>query len=602
MLIFDLESDGFLRVMTKIHCLHILDTATGKEYRFDNQAVHEGVKMLHDQEVCGHNIIKFDIPAIQKIFPGFRVKKAWDTLIWAQLQYPNLIDGDIKRVQAGTMPRDCIKKHSLKAYGYRMGILKGTFGETTDWKEWSQGMSDYCWQDVLVTLALYEKLSKAGTSPQALELELKVATIISRQERHGFKFNRKKAVDLYAQLSQRRDELKEELQRVFRPWYKKGKEFTPKANNKRHGYVAGASMTKIKLTEFNPASRFHIADRLQKLFGWVPKEFTDDGQPKVDEDVLSKLHWPEAKLLSEYFVVQKRIGQLAEGDEDKAWLAVVEEGERIYGSVNSLGAVTRRMTHSFPNMAQVPACGKPYGAECRDLFFVDDGHVLVGADASGLELRCLAHFMGAFDGGAYAEIVLNGDIHTANQQAANLPTRNAAKRFIYAFLYGAGNELLGVLVSDEGANYSRQKFRQIGGKVKKKFMEGLPALNKLITAVQGRIKDGQQIRSLDGQPLHCRSAHSALNLLLQSAGALIMKQALVILDEDLQAAGFVPGVDYEFCANIHDEWQIEVFDPANADTVGRMACLAITKAGEHFKFRCRLDGEYKVGWSWKETH
>lgn len=584
-----------------MHCLHIYCTEKKKLYRFDKDRIAEGVKMLMNaKSICGHNIIKFDIPAIQKIYPMFKPKgEVIDTLIWAQLQYPNIYEGDMKRVANGQMPRKYTGKHSLAAYGYRLGILKGEFGETTDWAEWSQEMSDYCAQDVMVTLALYEKLAKSGTSKQALELEFKVATIIGRQERFGFKFDEKKAIALYSKLSQRRAFLLDELQKTFPPWYKKDKEFTPKGNNRRFGYIAGAPMTKVKLVEFNPSSRFHIADRLKKLFGWIPKEFTKDGQPKVDEDVLSKLVWPEAKLMAEYFTVQKRIGQVAEGDQ--AWLSHVENG-RIYGGVNSMGAVTRRMTHSNPNVAQVPSNKKPYGEECRDMFTVSTGSVLVGCDASGLELRVLAHYMGAFDGGAYAEIVLSGDIHTANQKAALLPTRDAAKRFIYAFLYGAGAELLGILVSDEGATYSRAKFRKIGSKVKKQFMAGLPALGSLINAVQGRVKAGESIRALDGQVLHCRSPHSALNLLLQSAGALVMKQALVILDEDLQSAGYRPGIDYEFVANIHDEFQIEVFNPNNADIVGRAACLAITKAGEHFNFRCRLDGAYNIGRSWKETH
>lgn len=551
--------------------------------------------------IVGHNIINFDIPAIQKVYPWFKPQgRILDTLIWCQLQYPTIYIGDQKRVAEGAFPKKLTGAHSLKAYGYRLGVLKGEFGESTDWQHWSQDMSDYCAQDVMVNVTLLERLLKAETSEQALDLELKVAEIISRQERFGFMFNRSEASKLYGRLSQRREEITEELLRVFKPWFKKEKEFTPKGNNKKLGYRSGCTLTKVKLTEFNPSSRQHIASRLKKLFGWKPKEFTPNGQPKIDETVLSKLPWPEAALLTEYFVVNKLIGQLAEGD--NAWLRKVGSDSRLHGRVMTLGAVTRRMTHSNPNLAQVPSNKKPFGAECRGLFTVADEHVLVGADASGLELRCLAHYMGAYDGGAYGDIVLHGDIHTANQKAAGLPTRDAAKRFIYAFLYGAGDILLGELVTDDHT-LGVQKHRRAGKKVRDQFMSGLPALNALVEAVQGRVNDGGQINSLDGQPLYSRSAHSALNLLLQSCGAIVMKRALVILDDDLQNIhGMTPGVDYEFVGNIHDEWQIEVFNPDNADLVGRAACTAITKAGEFYGFRCKLDGEYNVGKSWKDTH
>src|SRR5690606_31621074 len=184
-------------------------------------------------------------------------------------------------------------------------------------------------------------------------------------------------------------------------------------------------------------SRTHIYKRLKDKYNWKPKEFTEKGTPKVSEEVLESLPYPEAELLNEYLMIQKRISQLAEGH--SAWLKMVRPDGRIYGSVITNGAVTGRMTHNSPNLAQVPAVNVPYGKECRSLFTVPDDRVLVGADASGLELRCLAHYMARFDKGAYARELLEGDIHTANQKAAGLPTRDNAKTFIYAFLYGAGD-------------------------------------------------------------------------------------------------------------------------------------------------------------------
>ena len=200
--------------------------------------------------------------------------------------------------------------------------------------------------------------------------------------------------------------------------------------------------------------------------------------------------------------------------------------------------------------------------------------------------------MAKHDGGEYAKVILEGDIHSVNQSAAGLPTRDNAKTFIYAFLYGAGDAKLGSIVG---------KGRQAGAKLRSKFLAGLPALEKLVRGVKKRAAEKGYLIGLDGRKLHIRSDHAALNTLLQSAGALVMKKALVILDADLQAAGLVPGVHYEFLANVHDEWQIEV-DEDKAEFVGKTAQAAIRKAGDYFGFRCPLDGEFKIGRNWAETH
>ena len=617
MLVFDCETDGLLSELTTIHCLHLYDTERDKLFRYDKETIPEGIKQLEEADcICGHNILSFDIPAIKKLYPSFNHKgEQVDTLPWARLLHPEIAFTDIKRVKQRTMPKELAGKHKLAAWGYRLGEYKGDFGEETDWQEWSQEMSDYCVQDVMVTAKLVKYLESKPCSEEALQLEFDTTRILSRQIQYGVKFNVKKAVKLYATLCQAKEDIKGKMQVVFKPRYVKDKEFTPKRDNKRSGYRAGCSLTKIKLQEFNPGSRQQIGSRFKRSFGWKPLAFTPKGQPQIDETILSKMPWPEAHLLAEYFTVNKRTGQIAEGDDEKAWLKVVTPEGRIHGYVNPQGAITRRMTHSFPNLAQVPAVKKDkqgdlilgeaggYGAECRELFEVDPGHILVGCDASGLELRCLAHYMAAYDGGAYAEIVLHGDIHTANQKAAGLATRAQAKRFIYAFLYGAGDVLLGQLITEGDGNlYSETQYRRKGKQVRAKFMAGLPALSTLIERVKKRVDSGGKLKALDGQPLVCRSSHSALNLLLQSAGAIAMKKALVVLDADLQSEGFKPGIDYEFVINCHDELQIQVFNPSNGELVGLLARAAIRKAGEHFNFQCALDGEFKIGINWKETH
>lgn len=591
-LIFDLESDGFLDELTKIHVLSIYDCSTKKFLRFDQEKVPEGVKLLSQaDEIIGHNIINFDIPALQKVYPDFQpAGKVTDTLVWARLVFSDIKDIDFKLFNKNRLPGKYIGKHSLEAYGWRLGILKDDFHETTDWQEWSQEMSDYCEQDVAVTLALYEKLKSKGVSEEALELEHQVAHIIKRQVERGFYFDEDKAESLYVTLLKRKNELEESLKSLFPSWYEpNGKVFTPKRDNSRYGYKEGCPLTKIKLVEFNPSSRQHIYKCLIRKYGWKPQEFTNGGEPKVDDDILGSLPYPEAASLAEYLMIQKRLGQLAEGE--KAWLKLVKD-HRIHGEVITNGAVTGRMTHMNPNVAQVPAVRAPYGKDCRELFRASPDYTLVGCDASGLELRCLAHFMAPYDGGEYAKVILEGDIHTVNQEAAGLPTRDNAKTFIYAFLYGAGDEKIGQIVGGG---------KKEGKRLKSEFLKKTPALKNLKDAIEKAIKDRGYLKGLDGRHLHIRSAHSALNTLLQSAGALVMKKALVILDETLQAEGLTPGEDYEFVLNCHDEFGIESL-PKYAEMIGENAAESIREAGSYFKFRCPLDGEYKIGKNWAETH
>lgn len=449
-------------------------------------------------------------------------------------------------------------------------------------------MSDYCEQDVRVTLALYERLQKEYTSKEAFELEHKVAFIIQRQIAFGINFDRKKAEEFYVKLVKRKQEIRSQL--FIPPWKVKLKDFVPKRDNKAKGYKAGVPIERYKTIEFNPSSRQHIQRYLKEKFSWEPKEFTEKGQPKIDEEILTALPFEEAKLLVEHFVVEKRLGQL--GDGEKSWLKLVKKDGKIHGEVITNGAVTGRMTHQKPNVSQVPAVRSPYGQECRELFTVPSGFKQVGVDAKSLELRCLAHYMAKWDGGKYAKIVVEGDVHSENQKAAGLPTRDDAKTFIYALLYGAGDEKIGSIVKKGAA---------AGKQLKKKFFKNIPALNDLKEAVAQTVKTRGYLIGLDGRRLKVRSAHSALNVLLQSAGAILMKKALVIADEDLQAEGLKPGIDYEFIINSHDERQYAVREGLE-EFVGKTDVEAIKKAGEYFKFRCPLDGEYKVGKNWAECH
>lgn len=603
-LIFDIETNGLLPDMDTVHSLVIRDADDGTIHSCHHggyKTIEDGLALLNKADVLvGHNIIQFDIPALQHVYPDFAPKAVLrDTLLLTRLLWPEIKGSDFKRFKTGKFPGNLIGSFGLEAWGYRMKNWKGDYSKDMKakgldpWAEWNQDMQDYCVQDVEVTDELWKRCLKqiadTGYAEAAIEMEHDFAYIMHLMEQRGFSFDKAEAVRLYAVLSKRREEITREMAEAFPDWWRSVGEMVPKRGNKTVGYVKDTPLTKVELTSFNPNSRDHIADRLKAKYGWEPQFFTPDGKAKLDEEVLNDLPFPEAKLLAEAFMVEKRIGQIAEGKQ--AWLKLERDG-RLHGRILTAGAVTRRCTHSRPNMAQVPATGKPYGEECRRLFYAREGFSLVGWDASGLELRCLAHYMGRYDGGAYGKVLLEGDIHTANQLAAGLPTRPNAKTFIYAYLYGAGDEKIGSIVGGGAA---------VGKKLKREFLKKTPALKHVRDALNAAIKSRRQIKSIDGGTLTIRHRHAALNTLLQSAGAISVKLATVILYQDLSTRGWVWGEDYAFVGHIHDEVQAEV-RKGKEDEYGELAVNAIRKAGEVLGFRCPLDGEYKVGETWADTH
>lgn len=431
--VFDIETNGLLDTLTTIHCLVLLNADTGQMHSFGPSEIPEGLRLLEEaHELIGHNVIAFDLPAITKVYPSFTTAaKVTDTLVLARLIYSDLKSDkqDGVRLATGQIAKEAYGSHSLNAWGQRIGLHK--MQHDTGWDVWSPEMQAYCEHDTRVTLALWKHLKVDTYSKTAVDLEHDVARLCFKIEQNGWPFDVRKATELYGRLAARREELKADLRGLFDPWEEVDRAVTYKRDNKKLGVKAGDTKTYYKTVEFNPGSRQHIERCLRTKYGWKPEVFTPSGQAKVDEEVLARLEYPEAKKLAEFFLVEKRIGQLAEGEQ--AWLKCERNG-RIHGRYNTNGAVTGRCTHSNPNIAQVPSVSAEYGGDCRALFGVPKGWKLVGADYSGLELRCLAHYMATFDGGSYAREVVEGDVHTANQKAAGLPTRNNAKTFIYAFL------------------------------------------------------------------------------------------------------------------------------------------------------------------------
>lgn len=598
--VFDIETDGLYDDVTKIHAIVIIDADSDEMYSAHTPAeITNAVCILADAKtLIGHNIINYDLPVIDKVMGSrfmYTQQEVIDTLLCTRLMWPDIKNDDFRR--KSKLPFRLYGSHSLEAWGFRIGEYKDDFGKTTDWKEWSPEMQTYCEQDVAVTKKLFQLIEKQDYSPDAVKLEHEFAKIIQRQEQFGFCFDEYGAAKLYAELADKREDIKRQLQEIFPP-KEEVEVFVPKRDNKTRGYIAGVPFEKRRLVDFNPASRTQIAERLTERYGWTPAQFTENGAPVVDEEVLSHLDYPECKTLSEFLLLNKRIGQIAEGNQ--AWLKAVKPDGRVHGGVITNGAVTGRCTHHHPNIAQVPAVSAPYGKECRGFFGPPHGYYQLGCDASGLELRCLAHYIARYDDGAYAQEVLHGDIHTANQRAAGLETRNEAKRFIYAFLYGAGDELIGSLIHPDETD--TEKLKKYGKQIKAKFLAGMPALARLINDVQNRAKERNYLRGLDGRILPVRSQHAALNLLLQSAGAIVMKKATCILWEKFRMLNYEFGREVAQMAHIHDEYQLAVREDLDPAHIGGLAVSAIREAGEYFSFRCPLDGEYKTGKDWAECH
>jgi DNA polymerase I len=500
-----------------------------------------------------HNGINFDAPLLRKNWNvTMKLSQVYDTLIASRLLNPSLEGG-----------------HSLDAWGQRLGFPKG------DFSDWDGGatpeMEEYCIQDTLVTKQLYNHLvttlQSEKFSQRSINLEHNVQAIITKQEENGFKLDEPKALQLLAELKSKLDVIQTEMQSIF----------PAKVTSGRTHKTTGKPLRDI-IEPFNPGSRQQIAERLIEK-GWKPTKRTEKGSVIVDEAVLATLDFPEAKTLAEYMMLQKRIGQI------ESWLDSLKSDGRVHGRVITNGAVTGRMTHMSPNMAQVPNSGSPYGHECRELWTVEKGNALVGIDASGLELRMLAHYM---NDNEYTNEVVSGDIHTANQKAAGLETRNQAKTFIYAFLYGAGAAKIGSVVGGSAKE---------GQKLIDSFLRNTPKLKALREKVNRFYLEKGRLPGLDGRQLLVRSEHAALNTLLQGAGAIVMKQALVIFDKKLKRQK----ISFKFVANVHDEWQIEI-PWTFAEQVGRLGVESIEEAGKVLEMRCPLTGEFKYGNNWKETH
>jgi DNA polymerase-1 len=565
-LAFDIEANGLTEIVldkkgniipeaNQVHCLVTIDIDTDEVKTYGPGEIEEGVNHLRKADLLiGHNIIQYDLTLLERLYGKIRNGSVCDTLVVSRLMYPD-------------KTQHPLGGNSLACWGIWLGHPKIDY--QGGWDAFSHTMLEYCIQDVKVNVEIYKKqIDWIMENPKLVKFEHIVSEIIAEQTDNGFGFDLDKGKKVCAELEREEAEIEEYFADLFPPLVEE--RWSDKTGNR----------LKDKITIFNPGSRKQIAGRLHSKYGWNPP-MTDKGNPKVDEAVLKDLDYPEAKKLVQYFYNIKLKGQVLD------WCKRAEHSRdgRIHGSINPQGTVTGRMTASQPNMQQVS--GDPIA---RSLFRPRDGWLQVGIDASGLEARMLGNRMASYDGGTYGRIVVEEDVHAVNQKAAGLSDRSQAKTFFYGFIYGAGDAKIGKIIN---------KSAMAGKQLKKRFLDKLPALRKVIDNCKFQVNKGGTITLLDGRKVPCRSIHAALNVQLQGDGAVIMKLAQCILHRKLQSRGLTDKA--RFMATVHDEWQLEC-EPSVAKQVGELGVESIEEAGVRLDCAVSLDGEYIIGDNWSECH
>ena len=408
-------------------------------------------------------------------------------------------------------------------------------------------------------------------------LEHQVAQILTTQEEHGWHFDEASAWEL-------EQDLRGELERTTavlrnRHAFVADKEFTPKRNNQTKGYVEGCKFTKLK--ELNVTSRDHIAWILTTHHGWTPSLISSNGKPVIDETVLKEIGSDIAMKFLRCLELKKLLGILCEGV--NAWLKLCTTSSRIHHHC-SVATNTFRCAHRRPNISQTPS-----DLRFRALFTATDGFVMCGADLSGIELRMLAHYLARYDGGRYADILLTGDIHQVNADKIGI-SRRQVKTVTYAFLYGAGDQKIGISVNPE---LSPSKAKKKGKEIRAAYVEAIDGLDQLLKAVKSRGEQGF-IKGIDGRKILVDSPHKALNYLLQGSAGIIAKRQMVIANEHLPPTAHQLGF-------IHDELQYEVHKHHSEELASTLRVSALM-AGEYYSLRLPIEAEAKIGKTWADVH
>ena len=414
---------------------------------------------------------------------------------------------------------------------------------------------------------------------ESVVLEHQIAELMSQQKTTGWPFDVRRAQELENDLLTRLETLRKQAENVCA--YVPGNLFTPRRDNKKQGYIAGAEMQRLK--DFNPSSREHIAWWFKTFQGWKPTKLTPTGKAVIDETVLKEIGTEEALVFLEILVIQKKLGMLSQGT--NAWLKLVKDG-RLHHSC-FIGAVTHRMAHSHPNLAQVSS-----DKDCRELFITQPNWKLVDSDLSGIELRLFAHYLHRYDGGRYAKILLEQDIHQVNADKIGI-SRRQVKTITYCFLYGGGNQKLGLsydnMLPPEAA-------KKKGAEIRRAYLDAVEGLEDLVEATR-RVAERGSIRAIDKRQIIVDKEHKALNCLLQGSAAVIAKRWLLLTDHNLRMSMF----NHERYAFVHDE-QVLGAPHLIAHDVAEVCKISALEAGEYYNLRLPIEADAQVGDNWAEVH
>lgn len=600
-LAFDIETDGLRREgkdgrpkMTRVHCIVTQDLDTREVRRYwdaeiaatPDGSLLEAVDALAKAAVLvSHNGVGFDLPVIEDEYGvdlwwrGGRGIGIHDTLVLSHLIFPRI--GDIDRRQPD-FPRHLFGRHSLEAWGYRLGHHKGDFAKQDHaFDELTPEMVDYCANDVAITAELYSRLMAKDWPEASIRLEHRFAWQIARMMDNGFPFDLHAALDLEERVETELSAIDERLHEALGP-------------------VVTEMKTKTKVEPVNLASTLQVTTKLQELYGWVPQVFTANGRPKFDDVVVSGL--PETVPVKDDLV--RRASLLGArkrllGDQKKGTPGLIQHAQevapgehRVFHYCNHNGARTGRCTHAHPNV-NFPRVTSPWGPEFRGMVKAPEGWVIVGCDMSGVDARMIAHYLAPLDDGEMVKMVLAGSLHDDNRRlmAEVVPdiTRSTGKNVFYAVCYGAYPARVGITAGNVGPKK--------GGQLRRLIRERVRGLDELIRGVSATTETRGWLRGLDGRRLVPDAPFSALNTLAQGGAAVVMKEATALVMEKIEAKN-IPAV---LILHVHDEGQI-LTRPEFADEVGQMFVDSIKEAGEVWGVRCPLDGEYKVGRTWAETH
>jgi len=413
--------------------------------------------------------------------------------------------------------------------------------------------------------------------PEWVSLEHQVAQILTQQEQHGWYFDECAARELESTLRQEYEETSKLLRNRYP--YVSGPVFTPKRANRTKGYVANAPFTKLK--ELNPTSRDHIAWILTTHYDWQPSSLTNSGKAVIDETVLKDIGTDIALQFLTLLDLTKKLGMISEGV--NAWQKLVTTSNRIHHHC-SVATATFRCAHRSPNLAQVPS-----DERFRRLFTASPNLSMVGCDLAGVELRMLAHYLARWDGGRYAKVLLHGDIHQENADKIGV-SRKLVKTISYAFLYGAGDQKLGMSYDKQ---LSPEKAKKKGKEIRKAYIDAIPGLEKLLEGVHKASEKGF-VRGIDKRKILVDSKHKSLNYLIQGSSAVLAKKWMLLTHENLPPTA-------RQLAFVHDELQFEC-KKEEVDELKFLLELSAVQAGEYYKLRCPIAAESKSGSTWADVH